>query len=192
MKVIAHESAETLLTKARHKAYAEIKDRLRAVAEALKGVSALKIAQRLFVGQRSVKRWVKRFNEEGEAGLWDKARPGQPQKLTKEQQQELFEKVERGPSLEEGRSRYRLVDLCAWVLERFHVAMKKGGMQNLLFRNNYRVLRARPVHEKNDKEKMEIWKKEAPLLSKKSKTSIKTRKSRSSFKMRQDTDKKGV
>ncbi len=190
MHVIAHESIEILKQKLRRKAYAEIKDRLHAILEALEGNSAAGIAKGLRVGTGSIKRWVRRYNQEGEKGLWEKPRPGQPQKLTQEQQRELFEKVERGPSLEEGRSRYRLVDLCAWVFERFCVSMKKGGMQNLLFRNGYRVLRARPVHEKNNKEAMEIWKKEAPLLSKRSKPSIKTRKSRSSFKMRPDTDKR--
>lgn len=191
MKVIAHEPAETLLTKARHKTYAEIKDRLRAIAEALKGGSAERIAKRLFVGARSVKRWVKRYNEEGEKGLWDKPRPGQPQKLTHEQQQELFTHVERGPSLEEGRSRYRLIDLCVWVQERFGVSMKKGGMQNLLYRNGYGVLRARPTHEKSDPATREQWKKEAPLLSKRSKMRIQSKRFKSSSKTRHGMDKKG-
>lgn len=190
MHVIAHESIEILKQKLRRKAYAEIKDRLRVILEALEGSSATEIAERLRVGTGSVKRWVRRFNQEGEKGLWDLPRPGQPQKLTQEQQRELFEKVEQGPSLEEGRSRYRLVDLCAWVFERFSVSMKKGGMQNLLFRNGYRVLRTRPVHEKNNQEAMEIWVKEAPFLSKVSRKPIPNKKFKSSSRMRPDTDKR--
>lgn len=190
MQVIGHETSETLIKKARHKTYAVIKDRLRAVSEALKGTSAERIAHRLFVSTRSVTRWIQRWNQAGEEGLWDKPRPGQPQKLTVAQQTELFAHLERGPSEEEGRSRYRLIDLCAFVKERFGVLMKKGGMQNLLFRHGYRVLRARPVHAKNDTEVMEVWKKQAPLLSNRSKRNIPTKKSRSSSKMRRAMGKK--
>lgn len=173
---MAHESTEVLLQKLKRKAYLAIKDRLRAIVEGLLGSSALTIAQKLRVGERSVKRWVKRWNEQGEAGLWDLPRPGQPQRLTKEQQEMLFRRVEQGPPTQEGRGRDRLIDLCAFVKEQCGVVMKKGGMQNLLFRHGYRVLRARPVHEKNEATRMEVWKKQAPLLSRKSSKSTRKKK----------------
>jgi len=190
MKVIAHETVPALLTKIRLKAYAPIKDRLRAVVSALKGVCAAALANRLEVAPSSVKRWVKRWNEEAEVGLWDKPRPGQPKRLTAVQQALLFQKVEQGPPKTQERGRYRLVDLCGFVKESFGVLMKKGGMQDLLHRNGYRLLRARPVHEKNEKQKMEIWVKEAPLLSKKSRRLTRKKKSKSFSKMRPDMDKK--
>ena len=98
MHVMAHESTEVLLQKLKRKAYLAIKDRLRAIVEGLLGSSALTIAQKLRVGERSVKRWVKRWNEQGEAGLWDLPRPGQPQRLKREQQEMLLGRGKKGPA----------------------------------------------------------------------------------------------
>lgn len=192
MHVIAHQSIEELTRKLRRKFYAQIKDRLRAVVAGMQRQSSVEIAKRLEVGDRCIRSWIKRWNAQGESGLWDRPRSGQPKKLTHEQTQTLVSWLEQGPPQEEGRARYRIKDLQQTIQDTMAVSFSFSGLRDLVARLGYRLLRARPRHEKNDPVKIAAWKEQTPLGSRLSKSSILTKKSRSFSKMKPAMDKKEV
>ena len=152
MTVDLREAPEELLRKIHIKRYAPIKDRLRSVLLAAQKKSARAIGEMLGYARSSIERWVTRYQQGGEDALWDRPRPGQKKKLSAEQEEKVWSWVEQGPSSEEGRGRNRLEDIRRRIQEEMDVHLSLSWVQDLVVhRGCYRLLRARPVHEKNDK-----------------------------------------
>lgn len=141
----------------------EIKDRVRAIELANEGLTLEKIAQLLERSTMWVKKWIRRFNERGEEGLYSLKATGQPQKLPPGSRGEviILEMLQNGPPAEGALSRYRVKDFQAALAE------EKIFVSEFAIRAKLKKLRMsyktnRPVHEKNDPLKMEEWKENLP------------------------------
>ena len=73
-----------------------------------------------------VRDWVLEFNADGPDGLINRKSPGQPPRLDDTQRAAIAAMIESGPiPAIHGVVRWRVVDLCQWVLEEFHVVVAK-------------------------------------------------------------------
>src|SRR5919202_3272571 len=96
--------------------------RMLALALVLEGCSRADAARHAGMDRQTLRDWVRRYNEEGLAGLHDRPRPGRRPRLTPEQEAELATAVERGPDPDrDGVVRWRRVDLQALIETRFGV-----------------------------------------------------------------------
>src|SRR5208337_1350009 len=94
-----------------------------------------------------VRDWVLKFNAQGPEGLIDRKAPGQAPRLNDEHRAALAEILESGPiPAVHGVVRWRIVDLCQWVFEEFHVVVAEQTLSRVLRKMGYRKLSARPRH----------------------------------------------
>ena len=121
--------------------------RLLALAAIYDGASRTEAAAIGGVTLQIVRDWVLRFNAEGPAGLIDRKAPGQPRRLNPAQRAALAAVVERGPiPAVHGVVRWRVIDLCRWVLDEFEVTVSPQTLSRELRAMGYRKLSARPRH----------------------------------------------
>lgn len=159
MTVTEHHSAQELWAWADQEKRAKVALRLRAVAMAQEGEPGAEIADQLGTSLRSVDRWVRRYNAEGVHGLLDRPRPGQPTKLTREQEAALCQHLSDGPADDDPRSVWHGRDLQRIIEQEFGVLYSLSGIYQLLHRLNYSWLVPRPQHEQADPEAQEVFKK---------------------------------
>ncbi|KXA91977.1 hypothetical protein AKJ64_04270 [candidate division MSBL1 archaeon SCGC-AAA259E17] len=74
-----------------------VRDRITAVIMEERGYERREMADILSVHRETVRLWIKRFDESGIEGLWDKERPGRPSKLTESEKEQLREDLEKSP-----------------------------------------------------------------------------------------------
>src|SRR5215813_14801351 len=97
--------------------------RLFAIANALEGMDRASAARLAGMDRQTLRDWVHRYNEEGIAGLSNRVAPGRSPKLTEGQMAALKAVVLAGPDpAVDGVVRWRIVDLCRWVEERWSVS----------------------------------------------------------------------
>ncbi len=110
-----------------------------------------------------IRDWVVRFNAEGQNGLLDRKAPGKAPRLGPEQRDALARAVEAGPKpYLDGVVRWRLVDLVAWLHERFGIAVSRQTLGRELRAMGFRKLSARPQAYRQDPDAMEAFKKTSP------------------------------
>jgi transposase len=153
--------------------------RLLALAAIYHGSSRTEAAEIGGVTLQIVRDWVLKFNALGPDGLIDGKAQGKPSRLNDAQRAALMAIVESGPipAIHEV-VRWRLVDLCRWVLEEFRVVISTQTMSRELRAMSYRKLSARPRHHAQAAGVIEDFKKSGPPLwtrSRASRTSIGTR-----------------
>jgi transposase len=153
--------------------------RLLALAAIYDGSSRTEAAEIGGVTLQIVRDWVLKFNALGPCGLIDGKAPGKPSRLNDAQRAAVMAIVESGPTpaIHEV-VRWRLVDLCRWVLEEFRVVISTQTMSRELRAMSYRKLSARPRHHAQAAGVIEDFKKSGPPLwtrSRASRTSIGTR-----------------
>src|SRR5918911_2638288 len=137
--------------------------RMLALALALEGTSREEAARAAGMDRQTLRDWVRRYNEEGLAGLHDRRRPGPRPRLTPEQEAELATVVERGPDPDrDGVVRWRRVDLQALIEARFGVALHERSVGKVLRRLGFARLSVRPRHPKADEAAQEAFKKASP------------------------------
>src|SRR3954471_22954710 len=137
--------------------------RLLALAEIYDGGSRTKAARIGGVGLQTVRDWVVRFNARGPDGLIDGKAPGNTCKLIKSQRQALATIVESGPTPAiHGVVRWRLKDLTLWVWEEFRISISETTLSRELRSLGYRKLSARPRHDAQNPEALELFKKVSP------------------------------
>lgn len=91
--------------------------------------------------------WVLKFNTHNPDGLLNRKAPGQPPRLKDEHLTAFTRMIESGPiPAIRGVVRWRLVDLCQWVFEEFHIHVAPQTMSRELHAMGYRILSARPRH----------------------------------------------
>ncbi len=94
---------------------------------------------------------VKRYNEEGLDGLYDRVKPGRPRKLDAAQEAELAKLVLAGPDPEtDGISSYTLEDVARIAQERWQATYHPWSMSRVLKRLGFSRQKARPHHPKKD------------------------------------------
>lgn len=148
---------------------AKQRDRLRAVALALKGQEAPRIACMLGRSRRFVQTWVYRYREGGLEALRATPQAGQPVKLAREKQDLFKARMLAGPQPEdEGLCTLRGKDATRILEREFGVKYTLSGAYKLLHRLGFSCLSPRPRHRKNDLKVMAQWLESAPLLSRRS------------------------
>ena len=187
MQVITHQSIDELLSKARLKRFARIRDRLRSVALAMEGRTAPEIAVMVGLSRRTVQSWVRRYNDEGVAGLENRPRPGQPTKLERGDEARFIGRIDAGPTEADSVCTLRGEDMRRILEEEFGAKYSLNGVYDLLHRLGYSRLRPRPRHRGHDPEAAERWVRDAPLLSVMSRISIPRSASRSGSRTKRDS-----
>ena len=137
--------------------------RILAIAHVLEGASRADAAAACGMDRQTLRDWVHRYNDEGLGGLSDARRSGRPPALSGEQMQELKALVLAGPDpVINGVTRWRCIDLCAAIAERYEVVVHERTMGKLLGRMGLTRLQPRPYHPKKDSAAQDAFKKTSP------------------------------
>jgi transposase len=144
---------------------AKQRDRVRVVLLAGQGLGDQKnlsreqIAAVVSRSRQFVDQWVGRYRDQGVAGLHAKKQPGAESKLTPEEQEELVQWLENGPTPEEKLAAYNGPILREKIQERFGKLYSLNGVYALLHRLGYNDLMPRTTHPDTDPEVIESFKK---------------------------------
>jgi len=134
--------------------------RLLALASIYDGASRSEAARIGGVTLQVIRDWVLRFNGQGSDGLLNGKAPGQPSKLTAAHRAALAAIVESGPiPAIHGVVRWRIIDLCQWLLAEHKVTVSKQTLSRELRAIGYRKLSARPRHHAQQPGAIEDFKK---------------------------------
>lgn len=163
---------------------AKQRDRYRAAAMAIDGREAEVIAETLDRSRRFVQRWAYAYRDGGIGAITIKKQTGRPSRLSLEQQQQLAERLDAGPTKQDGVCALRGKDVVRILKHEFGQPYALSGVYDLVHRLGFSSLRPRPIHRQNDPAAMEQFKKDAPLLSRKSARSTRTKPSKSGARMK--------
>ena len=180
------ESVRSLKNKIRKEQDADVRDRIRVIVFAVKGLTNSEIADRLGYSVPWVQKWISRYKKGNLEGLRDGQRTGQPPLLTDEQILLLYDEILAGPDPSSPLSRYRISDVQVLIKERFGVEFSMSGTHALMQRMKLSHLKPRPSHPKNDLQVMEDWKKKPASFSKSKSVPTLAKPSRSGFKTKPD------
>ncbi len=165
--------------------------RLRVVILALRGHTAVDIADLLGVSRRAVQTWIARYNADGPDGLSDRPRPGRPSRLTGPQLEQLRRRIDAGPRPEDGVCALRGPEIQLIIQREFGVAYTQAAVYFLLHRLGYSCLDPRPRHLDADPQAQEEFQKKSPAKSRISHANIPANVSRSGSRTRRGSAKKG-
>jgi len=163
---------------------AKQRDRYRAAAMAIDGREAVAIAGALDRSRRFVQRWAYAYRDGGIGAITIRKQPGRPPRLSPEQERQLGERLDAGPTKQDGVCALRGKDVVRILEREFGQRFALSCVYDLLHRLKFSSLRPRPRHRKNDPDAMEQFKKDAPLLSRKFASSTRTKSSKSGARMR--------
>jgi transposase len=139
--------------------------RILAIAHVLDGMSRTDAARSCGMDRQTLRDWVHRYNAAGITGLADAPRGGRPPALTDEQMGELRGLVLSGPDpARDGVVRWRCVDLCDQIAERFDVEVHERTVGKLLHRMGLSHVQPRPHNPKRNLDAQEAFKKTSPRL----------------------------
>ena len=146
---------------ARHEPNRRAALRMLAVANALEGMSRAEAARLAGMERQALRVGaVVRYNAEGLAGLYDRPKPGRPERLSEAEQAALAARVFRGPDPErDGVSAWTRADLCFWLEERFGKAFHPSSLSRVLRRLDLSRQKTRPVHPEADPKAQECFRK---------------------------------
>ena len=134
--------------------------RLIAIAKALEGMDRASAARLAGMDRQTLGDWVHRDNAEGIAGLCNRPAPGRRPKLTEGQMAVLKAVVLAGPEPAVDKiERWRIVDLCRWVEERWGVSYSETGMLRLLWSLDLSHRKTRPRHPQSSERAQQAFKK---------------------------------
>jgi transposase len=103
--------------------------------------------------------WVRRYNAEGIAGLCNRPAPGRRPKLTEGQMATLKAVVLAGPDPAVDKiARWRAVDLCRWVEQRWDVSYSETGMLRLSWSFDLSHRKTRPRHPHSSEKAQQAFK----------------------------------
>ncbi len=137
--------------------------RLLALAAVYDGMSRAEAAKVGGMDRQTLRDWAHRFNDEGPAGLKNRAGAGRPRLLGEAQMRELSAIVETGPDPAiDGVVRWRRVDLKRVIEERFGVSYSERAISDLLAALSFSHISGRPQHPKQDPRVIEAFKKTSP------------------------------
>lgn len=144
---VASEEHEAL--KALYRETKDVRIRLR-VQIILLAIEQKMIAREIALIVRSndqtVRSWIKRFNAEGIAGLYDEPRPGAPSKVTAGYRQRLLETMRRRPrALGQPYSLWTLRRLADYLAEETGIRVSHVTVQQLLAASD--IVLSRPQHK---------------------------------------------
>ncbi len=136
--------------------------RFRAVALAHAGQTAGAIAAALGCTVRAVQKWVARYNAGGPDALADRPGRGRKPKFDPASIDRLRERIEAGPTPEDGVRAFHGPDIRRILRLEFGVELCEQAVYDLLHRTGLSSLMPRPIHRKTDLEAQEAFKKGLP------------------------------
>ena len=139
-----------------------VRQRLTAMKFILQGQTIPRVARRLDVAERPLRKWLHRFNKEGPRGLCDAPRSGQPSKLKPKQIEKFKQRVRKGVTEQETVCSLSGRDLQHILQKEFSAKYSLGGTYFLLHRLGFSCLCPRPQHPQSDIEAQETFKKSTP------------------------------
>ena len=163
MTIVDHDTAEALEAAARSAA-GRLQGRIWAILWAKEGLTGRRIGERLRCPDRTVRRWVSRYNAGGLAGLKGRPGAGQPPRLPRDQEEVFRARVKAGPQPDDGVSVLHGRDIQHLLAREFGVEYSLAGVYWLLHRLGFAPLTPRPVHPENDPVAMDRWCAEFPLF----------------------------
>lgn len=144
----------------RRNAESRYNHRLHGLLLVAQGMSGLEVARLLGDAPRTVQYWVRRFEQDGLAGLLEGERPGRPRRLSERQLQEVNAALRRSPeecglsgNLWDGKT------LSAWIERRFGVCLGVRQCQYLFRQLGFRMRKPRPLISQADPERQRLHKK---------------------------------
>ena len=153
-------TAEALRRRARHEPNRRAALRMLAIANALEGMSRAEAARLAGMERQALRDAVVRYTSEGLAGLYDRPKPGRPERLSEAEQAALAARVFTGPDPErDGVSAWTRADLCGWLETRFGKAFHPSSLSRVLRRLDLSWQKAQPVHPAADPKAQERFKK---------------------------------
>lgn len=136
--------------------------RLRIILLGIEGWTAPAVAMAVGLSRRICQRWVQRYNEFGLAGL-DDQRGSEPRlPLSREQQAEVCQRLDAGPTEEDEVCTLRGKDVQRILANEFNLLRSLPGVYHFLHRLGYSCLRPRPRHRKADPAAIELFQREWP------------------------------
>jgi len=134
--------------------------RLHAVLLIAQGVTCPEAAALLGDSPRTVQYWVRRFEDEGFAGLADTDRPGRPRKLNA-QQLAGVNKALRGPprKFDLSTNGWDGKTLSAFIKQQYNIDLGVRQCQRLFRQLGFRLRKQRPVIAKADPDQQKMHKK---------------------------------
>ena len=154
-------SSGELRRQARREGDGRVCARLIAIANALDGMDRANAARLAGMDRQTLRDWVHRYNAEGIAGLCNRSPPGRTPKLSEGQMASLKAVVLAGPDPADPIGRWRIVDLCRYVEERWDVHYSETGMLRLLWSLDLSHRKTRPRHPQSDQKAQHAFKKGA-------------------------------
>ncbi len=136
--------------------------RHQAVVLALQGFSAAHIGQTLGCARSAVLQWVARYNRGGLDALKERPHTGRPPRLSGAELARFQQRVEAGPSAEEGRATFHGLDYQRILKDEFGVTLSLQAVYDLLHRHGFSSLMPRPQHKESDEELQAIDKEIIP------------------------------
>ena len=136
--------------------------RLHAVLMVSKGMTCPKVAEILDDSERTIRYWVKRFNEEGLAGLVEIERPGRPRRISDKQMQKIDQVLREPP--EKAGMIGNIWDgklLAAYIAKEFGIELGVRQCQRIFKHLGYRLRRPRSQVAQADPERQKAFKKTA-------------------------------
>jgi transposase len=153
--------SEELRRRARRERDGRVSARLIAIANALEGMDRASAARLAGMDRQTLRDWVHRYNAEGIAGLCNRPAPGRRPKLSEGQMAALKAVVLAGPDPALDKiARWRIVDLCQWVEERWGVSYSETGMLRLLWSLDLSHRKTRPRHPQSSEKAQQAFKKD--------------------------------
>jgi transposase len=131
--------------------------RYQAVILAAQGHSAAGVATALGCGVRSVQNWVARYNHGGPEALNERPHPGRPPRLAEPELTRFRERLEAGPTPEDGICTFYGPDLRRILEREFGVLLGQQAVYDLLHRHGFSSLMPRPQHKDADEELQAIF-----------------------------------
>jgi len=143
--------------------FSKVTMKLQAIA-AVSNCTISKVSEVFNVNNQTIKFWIRSFEEHGIAGLETKAKNPRKPKLTNDQKEQIKRAIENDPNL-------TMKALRLMALKEFNVEMSLVGIWKNVKKMNFSHIAPRPLHYKQDKQKLEEFKKNSQpkLLSKKTK-----------------------
>jgi transposase len=164
MKALTISDAETMVLalqdEIRRSQEARYDHRLHAVLLVAQGVTCPEAAALLGDSPRSVQYWVRRFEDEGFAGLADADRPGRPKKLNKQQLEEISQALRKSPrNFGLGTNTWDGKTLSAFIQQHYKISLGVRQCQRLFRQFGFRLRKPRPLIAKADPEAQKEHKK---------------------------------
>ena len=131
--------------------------RYQTVVLALQGHSAPAIARALGGSRRAVQAWVGRSNQGGLAALQERPHTGRPPRLVAAEVPRFRDRLEAGPTPEDGVCTFPCQDVRRILEEQFDVRLRRQAISELLHRRGYSSLRPRPQHQQAHPEVQEFF-----------------------------------